>query len=472
MMLAGAQVDANAVVELMKKGPEPENMSRLKTIHSIKAARSTLRLPAARTELVADARNYAFPNVDDTTYTWRKVYGAGKVAFAPNASGKSKTTTVSFTDRKPGRYRFEVTMSDTLGYTEVRKTIDVTLYDRRGRLPANRPPRVKSLTLETASGLPTKFVLSGSDPDGDELGYRVTKGPSGGRLSGVGGELTYTPKFGFNGTDRFTFEAIDGQGRTATGTVEFKVSDRNVGVAVYEGFDYPTGSLHNRGEKTSFGFSGPWINSRKSDNYWVEGRQPGKSSSLSYPSLPSNGGRLSKGQRHTRCSRGLDRQLLSNLKMLDPGGQMWFSFFISDGARRSLTFHGPNTSFGVEIKGSKDTGVHAILNGEKGSSRNSWSRSSGLRFARSPHMIVGRCVWGRTDKDPDTVEVFRVFDAPGYGIVLLEDPVSVVKGVIPQEKIDSIGLYADGTAPVDEIRIGPTLHSVMVGTKPLDRKPE
>jgi hypothetical protein len=470
MMLAGAQIDAYQVIDQMRKGTAPEKMVKLKAIHAIKAAQSTLTLPAAKTQLVAEARNYALPDEKDTTYTWRKVYGAGKVAFAPNASGKSKKTTVSFTDAKPGKYRFEVAMSDILGYNEIRKTVDVILYDRNGKLPANQSPKATSRTIETAPGLPTRVLLSGSDPDGDDLGYRVTKAPSNGRLSGAGGNLTYTAKFGFNGTDTLTFEAIDGQGQTAAGTVTIQVSDKDAGVVVYEGFDYPAGGIHGRGAKTSFGFSGRWVNSRGGDSYKVS-REPlggdGGSPSLSYSSLPSTGGRVITGQRHTTCSRVLDRSILFAHKMLDPGQEMWFSFFVSDGARRSLTFKGRETIFGVEVKGTKDTGVHAILNGESGSHRNSWSRTSALRFPKGPSMIVGRCTWGKTEKDPDTVEAFRVFDAPGYGIVLLENPVSVVKGIIPQETVNAMVLFLFDKAPFDEIRIGPTLHSVMVGTKPL-----
>ena len=41
--------------------------------------------------------------------------------------------------------------------------------------------------------------LSGSDPDGDDLGFIVAEQPAHGLLSGVGGDLTYTADFGFKG---------------------------------------------------------------------------------------------------------------------------------------------------------------------------------------------------------------------------------------------------------------------------------
>ena len=470
-MLAEASIDANSIIAELQKTPAPENMLKMKTIHSVKASEPTITLPAVKTELVADATNYALPAEQDTIYTWRKVYGAGKVVFTPNGSGQSRKTTVSFTDQKPGKYRFEVTMSDTLGYTEASKTTDVILYDKSGKLPANRPPQAKSLAFTVEPGRPGLVQLSGTDPDGDDLGFAVTQQPAHGKLSGVGGNLIYTAQYGFNGTDQFTFNAIDGQGEAASGTIQFKVSDKDVGVAVYEGFDYPTGSIHDKASETSFGFSGPWANSRQADGYQVERKGEEKQASLSYPGLPSTGGVFVQGQGHTTCSRPLDTQLLKKLKMLEPGGEMWFSFFFTDLIPRSITFAaGTNTNFGVSIvnKNAK-SGVYATLTDGTVSERNEWSRSAALRFPKGPNMVIGRCIWGKTDKDPDTMEVYRVLNAPGYGIAVASQPVSIAEGPIPQEQLSSIVLSFSGKAPIDEIRVGPTQHSVMVGTKPLGK---
>ena len=41
-----------------------------------------------------------------------------------------------------------------------------------------------------------------------------------------------------------------------------------------------------------------------------------------------------------------------------------------------------------------------------------------------------------------------------------------MKEVVPQAKLDSVYMKDTGSG-LDEIRIGPTLNSVMVGTKPL-----
>jgi len=472
-MLIEAIGGMDKVMPQLLKGDGPETLKKLKAIHAVKAAAATLTLPAAKTELVVDATNYARRNEDDTTYTWRKVHGAGKVSFTPNGSSKSKTTTVAFTDKKPGTYRFEVTMSDTLGINLVRGTVDVTLYDRRGRLPRNRPPQATSQSLEAVPGLPARVTLSGTDPDGDDLGFMVTRQPAHGRLAGHGGNLTYTAELGHNGTDQLTFDAIDGQGETAAGTVDFKVSDKNVGVAVYEGFDYPGGTIINQENHASFGFSGPWKKSdgRPAKNSFLVDRgsleKLDKNPSFSYPSLPSTGGKLTKGERHRDCVRYLDRKVLAAHKLLDNGRELWFSIFVqAPGGQGRLSFglRGPGADLGFKIQG---YGIFATHNGETaGTARNPWSRSAKLRFAQDkPNMIIGRCVWGKTDADPDTLEIYRVFDAPEFGPLVLKDPVCVLTEVSPQEKVGTVYLHSE--VAVDEIRIGPTLHSVMAGTKPL-----
>ena len=63
------------------------------------------------------------------------------------------------------------------------------------------------------------------------------------------------------------------------------------------------------------------------------------------------------------------------------------------------------------------------------------------------------------------LEIFLVFDAPEIGPVFIKNPISVFEQAMPQKDITSIGLGCNQAA--DEIRIGTTLHSVMVGTRPL-----
>ncbi len=56
--------------------------------------------------------------------------------------------------------------------------------------------------------------------------------------------------------------------------------------------------------------------------------------------------------------------------------------------------------------------------------------------------------------------------------LVLNEPACVLNELISQEKINSVFMEFGSDRAVDEIRIGPTLHSVMVGTKPLSVKSE
>jgi alpha-tubulin suppressor-like RCC1 family protein len=103
-----------------------------------------------------------------------------------------------------------------------------------------------------------------------------------------------------------------------------------------------------------------------------------------------------------------------------------------------------------------------------GTDRNPYTRSAQLRFPETKaSMIVGRCVWGKTEKDSDTLTIHRVFDAPGFVPMFLEKPVCTMEEIIAQQTLNAIGLYIYSDKVLDEIRIGPTLNSVMVRTKPL-----
>ena len=129
-------------------------------------------------------------------------------------------------------------MTDALGLTSVRETVIVTLNGSNGKLPANKAPKAKSQSLATPPGFVLPVTLSGTDPDGDQLGYTVTQLPAHGvlratngrriaELGAIDGPITYTADYGHEGTDQFSFLAVDGQGMSSKGTVEIRVSSAN-----------------------------------------------------------------------------------------------------------------------------------------------------------------------------------------------------------------------------------------------------
>lgn len=92
-----------------------------------------------------------------------------------------------------------------------------------GGVISNRAPSATELSVSTAENTPVAVTLRGSDPDGDELTYRVATQPSNGKLSGNAPHLTYTPNASFIGSDSFTFTVSDGTAQSGSARVSITV---------------------------------------------------------------------------------------------------------------------------------------------------------------------------------------------------------------------------------------------------------
>ncbi|OMP74305.1 Ig-like domain-containing protein, partial [[Flexibacter] sp. ATCC 35208] len=80
-------------------------------------------------------------------------------------------------------------------------------------------------------------TLVGNDLDGDALTYSKATDPTHGTATvNVDGTYTYTPATNYNGPDSFTIEINDGNGGTATVTINIIVTAVN---------DDPTGADQN-----------------------------------------------------------------------------------------------------------------------------------------------------------------------------------------------------------------------------------
>jgi Bacterial Ig domain/FG-GAP-like repeat/FG-GAP repeat len=74
----------------------------------------------------------------------------------------------------------------------------------------------------------TDVLRNDTDPDNDNLTLESITQPAHGTVSiGAGGVVRYTPNAGYVGTDSFTYTTSDGQGGTATGTVNVTVTRGN-----------------------------------------------------------------------------------------------------------------------------------------------------------------------------------------------------------------------------------------------------
>ena len=156
-LLGGAQaVEAQAVLDAIAADTNPTVLTPFKSIQSVTADSPTLTLPATSTMLHVASTDHA---KGDSVYTWRKVHGAGTVSFTPNGTGDSINTALLF-DGIPGKYLFEVTMSDSRGFTEVSATVPVTLYNTGGTLPTNDPPSANNQQVTLNQEIPTPITLA------------------------------------------------------------------------------------------------------------------------------------------------------------------------------------------------------------------------------------------------------------------------------------------------------------------------
>ena len=87
----------------------------------------------------------------------------------------------------------------------------------------NRPPIAESRSSTVMSWRKVGVRLSGMDPDGDPLTYRILSKPANGTLQGDATNLYYLPNGGYTGRDFFTFRVNDGKFDSLVGTNYFDV---------------------------------------------------------------------------------------------------------------------------------------------------------------------------------------------------------------------------------------------------------
>lgn len=96
--------------------------------------------------------------------------------------------------------------------------------------PGNQAPVAEPQSVYVPRSTPTSVVLTGSDPDGDALGFSVVDVPTlGGQLEGTAPDLVFVPAFDFDGVDSFTFRANDGALDSNLATVVLTIGDGGPG---------------------------------------------------------------------------------------------------------------------------------------------------------------------------------------------------------------------------------------------------
>ncbi|WP_372807245.1 sulfatase-like hydrolase/transferase [Pontiella sp.] len=77
------------------------------------------------------------------------------------------------------------------------------------------------------------ITLSGSDPEGRDLTYRVVDSPTYGVLTGAEPNLAYTPADGYEGSDSFTFAVNDGLAESDPATVSITVASNGPNFIIF-----------------------------------------------------------------------------------------------------------------------------------------------------------------------------------------------------------------------------------------------
>ena len=93
--------------------------------------------------------------------------------------------------------------------------------------PVNHPPTADDQTVSTAEDTALGITLTGSDVDGDPIGFTLGVGPTHGVLTGTPPSLIYTPAANYNGPDSFTFTTSDGALSSLPATVSITVTPVN-----------------------------------------------------------------------------------------------------------------------------------------------------------------------------------------------------------------------------------------------------
>ncbi len=75
----------------------------------------------------------------------------------------------------------------------------------------NQAPVAAHQAVTIDEEMPVSLTLTGSDPDGNPLSFKITGGPNHGKLSGIAPSLSYIPDLNYNGDDWFTFVVNDGE---------------------------------------------------------------------------------------------------------------------------------------------------------------------------------------------------------------------------------------------------------------------
>lgn len=229
---------------------------------------------------------------------------------------------------------------------------------------------------------------------------------------------------------------------------------------IYEAFDDPDTSLN--GNTPGLGLSGTWNSGGRATQQVLPG-------SLTYGDLITSGGHSELNGGGLTQSGVTLGPALANSGLLDNGSELWFSFLalstssgtntayeFAIGTDRVRVFSNTADAIGVNIRRG-DEDVQAAT--WEGASR---SFANGSDFPlNETKLIVGKIVWGATNGDADTIEVFL----PSEDLLDPGAVVSTNSAILDQSLFDTLSFDGKSSpfdrAPIiDEIRFGATFADV------------
>jgi CSLREA domain-containing protein len=158
------------------------------------------------------------------------VTGNTRPALFSNAPSVSPSGTLTFTPapNANGSADITVVLKDDGGTANGGQDTSPAQTFKISVTPVNDPPTASSLNITATEDTPRSISFAGTDVEGDTLSFAVVSGPSHGTLSGTGASRTYTPAADYNGSDSFTYKAIDAGGaESAPATVSIDITAVN-----------------------------------------------------------------------------------------------------------------------------------------------------------------------------------------------------------------------------------------------------
>ncbi|GAA0789393.1 Ig-like domain-containing protein [Marinobacterium sediminicola] len=147
---------------------------------------------------------------------WTAAFSSNQLQLAPGASASVDLSVTSASEAIDGYYDVVISAATATHGATTTATYVVSRPD------TNSAPTAQNDAAETAENSPLTIAVlaNDSDPDGDSLSIAAVYASSNSSVSvNANGTLSYQPKAGFSGTDRFDYTVTDGKGGSDSASV-------------------------------------------------------------------------------------------------------------------------------------------------------------------------------------------------------------------------------------------------------------